>query len=48
MRLYLVQHGCALGAIVALHRVGKVSDVLYEGTRQKIVGTRNPTEVGRA
>lgn len=45
-RWFLVKHGSALGALMACHRAGLISDVLYEAMRQKIVKMRVPTLVG--
>lgn len=44
-RSFMVKHGSALGALMALHRTGDVSDVLYEEMRQKITGTLVPTVI---
>jgi len=43
---FMVKHGSALGALMALHRVGKLSDVAYNDLRQIVIDTLIPTVVG--
>jgi hypothetical protein len=41
--LWMTRHGAALGALTALHRVGKLGDVAYNELRQQVMATMAPT-----
>jgi hypothetical protein len=43
---FMVKHGSALGALMSLHRVGKISDVCYSELRKIVIDTLIPTVVG--
>jgi hypothetical protein len=43
---FMMHHGSALGALMALHRCGKISDVAYNEVRQEVMATMAPTVVG--
>lgn len=42
---WMVRHGAALGTLLALHRVGLLSDVAYNVLREKVMATMMPTVV---
>lgn len=43
---FLLLHGCALGALLALFRCDKISTVCYEELRLNVIETLIPTIVG--
>lgn len=45
-RMFMVKHGSALGAVMALHRAGLLGDVAYNELRARVINTLAPTIVG--
>ncbi len=45
-RQFLVKHGLALGALVTLHRTGKIGDVMYNELNDQVISTFQASVVG--
>ena len=45
--IYYVRHGACMGALTALYRSGKLSEVGYTKMRERCLQTLAPTRVGR-